>query len=82
MPASLITPFDWSIDFHIWAATTVGIAHGTSITAAHDAAAPEPRVDDEGDGQPERELERHRDHCELERRPDGVAEDRVVEQVR
>ena len=33
MPASLITPFDWSIDFHIWAATTVGIAHGTSITA-------------------------------------------------
>ena len=33
VPASLMTPFDWSIDFHIWAATTVGIAHGTSITA-------------------------------------------------
>ena len=32
-PASLITPFDWSIDFHICAATTVGIAHGISITA-------------------------------------------------
>ena len=32
-PASLMTPFDWSIDFHICAATTVGIAHGTSITA-------------------------------------------------
>ena len=28
-----MTPFDWSIDFHICAATTVGIAHGTSITA-------------------------------------------------
>ena len=39
MPASLITPFDWSIDFHIWAATTVGIAHGHEHHGAHDAAA-------------------------------------------
>ncbi len=48
---------------------------------AHDAAALEARVDDEGDREPEHELERDRDDRELERRPDGIPEDRVVPEV-
>ncbi len=69
------------IHFHICAETTVGIAQGTSITARMTPAPLEARVDDERDDQPEHELEGDRDDGELDRDDDGVAEDRVFEQV-
>ena len=77
---SLKTPkMSLYIHFHIWAATTVGIAHGTSITARITATL-ETGIHDERDDQTQHELEGDRDGRELDRQPDGIAEERVVEQ--
>ena len=48
---------------------------------AHDAPPFEARVDDQGDGQPERELEADGDQRELDGLPDGAPEDGVVPEL-
>ena len=79
VPASLMTPFDWSIDFHICAATTVGIAHGTSITARMTPRPLKFELTTRAMASPSANSKHDGDERELHRRPDGVAEDRVVE---
>ena len=79
---SLTTPKTSSyIHFHIWAATTVGIAHGTSMTARITPRPLKPELTTSAMIKPSTSSMDDRDHGELHRHDDRVPEDRVVDEV-